>query len=248
MLTTTKRRSRRDATAIGNPPQIGPRDLATFLLLTRYRYLDSRQLWRLLPPDLRRETPNPNAKYSSAEIEYKRRLRRLRDHGYLFRSLHDGHPPRLSGNFDYRGYEIYEIGDAAVNHLAYKGIQEENITGHSVGATLQFPHALMICSTLASLEMGAVANGVRFITWPEILINAPSETRYKKHPWQFPEVEISYRFSKGTETEHVAAKPDSPPFGFEYPDGLTSSALSKRSDQTRSKPTTSRTPHGSARI
>src|SRR4030095_3572434 len=46
----------------------------------------------------------------------------------------------------------------------------------------------MICSTLAELEIGAVANGIRFITWPEILASAPPEVRFGKYPWQFPQV------------------------------------------------------------
>ena len=210
-----KRRSRRDTTPIGNPPEITARDVALFLLLTRYRYLDSRQLWRLLPADMRRETRNPNAKYSAAETHFKNRLAKLTSWDYLIRSLSN----RLPTTMRYLGYEVYEIGDAAASHLAYNGIQEENITGLSVGSSLQFPHALMICSTLAELELGAAAAGVRFITWPEILGSAPHETRFQKHPWQFPEVEISYQYPNGTQRQLVKAKPDSPPCGFEYPDG-----------------------------
>ena len=215
MDTPLKRRSRRDTTPLGNPPVIGPRDVALFLLLSRYRYLDSRQLWRLLPPDHRRESPNPNAKYSSAEIHFKNRLTKLTSWGYLIRSLSE----RLPKNMRYFGYEIYEIGDEGLNHLAYNNIQEENITGLSVGSYLQFPHALMICSTLAELEIGANEHAIRFITWPEILASAPEETRFDKHPWTFPAVEISHQYPNGLQRQVVRAKPDSPPFGFEYGDG-----------------------------
>jgi hypothetical protein len=208
-----KRRSRRDTRPIGNPPVIGPRDVAFFLLLTRYRYLDSRLLWRLLP--MRRETPNPNAKYSSAEIAFKQRLQKLTSWGYVTRSLTSRLPPTMR----YLGHEVYELGSEAEKHLAYNGIQEENITGLSVGSALQFPHALMICSTLAELEIGAREHGIRFITWPEILASAPQETSLAKNPWQFPEVEISYQYPNGLERQRVRARPDSPPFGFEYPDG-----------------------------
>jgi hypothetical protein len=93
--TPFRRRSRRDTTPIGNPPEITPRDVALFLLLTRYRHLDSRQLWRLLPADMRRETHNPNAKYSAAETHFKNRLAKLTSWGYLIRSLSNRLPTTM---------------------------------------------------------------------------------------------------------------------------------------------------------
>jgi hypothetical protein len=35
---------------------------------------------------------------------------------------------------------VYELGGEAEKHLAYNGIQEENIIGLSVGSVLQFGH------------------------------------------------------------------------------------------------------------
>ena len=214
-----KRRSRRDTAPIGNPPVIGPRDVALFLLLTRYRYLDSRQLWRLLPAEVR-EKPQPHrqkrdkkSKLSSAEIAFKQRLQKLTSWGYLTRSLNG----RLPKTMRYFGHEIYEIASEALLYLALHQIQEVDITGLAVGSTLQFPHALMICSSLASLEIGANETpGVRFITWQEILARAPREARFSKNPWLFPEVAISYDYPAGTQRERVRLKPDCPPFGFEY--------------------------------
>ena len=48
-----KRRSRRKLAPHGNPPVISARDVELFRLLSRYRYLDSRQLWQLLPLSIR---------------------------------------------------------------------------------------------------------------------------------------------------------------------------------------------------
>ena len=214
-----KRRTRRDIRPIGNPPVIGPRDVALFLLLTRYRYLDSRQLWQLLPAEVRakpqphRQRPDKKSKLSSAEIAFKHRLQKLTSWGYLTRTLNG----RLPKSMRYLGYEIYEIGEEAFLYLARHKIYEEDITGLAVGSTLLFPHALMICSTLASLEIGANATrGVRFITWKEILAKAPKETRFSKNPWLFPEIAITYDFPNGRQSEPVRLKPDCPPFGFEY--------------------------------
>jgi hypothetical protein len=201
-----QRRSRRSRERRGNEPIIGARDAAVFKLLTRYRYLDSRQLWSLLRDDVR----------GTDETGFKKRLRQLTDWGYLWRSLTD----RLPRNMLFLGHEIYELHEAGKKHLTYHGIQEKNITGLSAGAGLSFPHALMICSTLASLELGARTAGVRFITWQEILARAPDDTRCAKHPWSFS-VEISHRFPTGTTPQKkFKLTPDSPPFGFEYP-GMT---------------------------
>lgn len=197
-----QRRSRRDRERRGNEPIIGPRDVAVLKLLTRYRYLDSRQLWLLLQDDVR----------GTDETGFKKRLRQLTDWGYLWRSLNG----RLPKSTLFLGHEIYELHQEGKRHLAYHRLQEENITGLSAGAGLFFPHALMICSALASLELGARMAGVRFITWQEILARAPGDTRLAKHPWSFP-VEISHRFPSGaTHERKFTLTPDSPPFGFEY--------------------------------
>ena len=223
-----KRRSRRKLAPHGNPPVISARDVELFRLLTRYRYLDSRQLWQLLPLSIRcypqphKQQPERKDKRTSAQIAFTARLRKLADWGYIDRSLNGRLPPQMR----FMGYEIYEIGDEAVLYLSRAGIHEEDITALSVGSTLQFSHALMICSTLASLEIGAMQAGVRFITWQEILGKAPEETRFAKHPWLFPEVSIEYKFPNGVERNKVRLRPDCPPFGFEYTVGRTEKALS----------------------
>ena len=213
-----KRRSRRKLAPHGNPPVISARDVELFRLLTRYRYLDSRQLWQLLPlpsgATHSRISSNRSVRTSARRhrLPSLTRLRKLADWGYIDRSLNGRLPPQMR----FMGYEIYEIGDEAVLYLSRAGIEEEDITALSVGSTLQFSHALMICSTLASLEIGAMQAGVRFITWQEILAKAPEETRFAKHPWLFPEVSIEYKFPNGVERNKVRLRPDCPPFGFEY--------------------------------
>jgi hypothetical protein len=225
MDTPIKRRSRRDKSPIGNPPVIGPRDVRSSSSSPAIATSTAGQLWRLLPPEVRsrpqpeRQKADRKSKLSSAEYAFKDRLAKLlTSWGYLDRSLNGRLPP----NMQYLGHEIYEIGDDAVLHLASHQIQEDDITSLSVGSTLQFPHALMICSTLASFDIGASETpGVRFVTWQEILARAPQETRFAKNPWLFPEVKIEYDFPNGRQENDIRLKPDCPPFGFEYtrPDG-----------------------------
>ncbi|MEI9933133.1 MAG: replication-relaxation family protein [Rhizomicrobium sp.] len=48
-------------------------------------------------------------------------------------------------------------------------------------------HSLMICETLASLELGmTAAPGLRFITWPEILGRAPQAVQESATPFRMP--------------------------------------------------------------
>lgn len=217
----TKRRHRRNPAVRGGPPTITPQDVAVFRLLTRYRYLDSHLLWRLLPgevkgtPQLERRLADRKSKVESAETHFKKRLLRLTTWGYIHRSLDD----HLSGDTAYFGNEIYELWDAGALQLSELGLNEENITGLRAGNERHFAHALMICSALAAIELGVRATpGVRFITGHEILANAPVEARTSDDPWLLPEVEISYRFGsdKAAVGKRIRLRPDSPLFGFEY--------------------------------
>lgn len=217
----TKRRHRRNPVVRGGPLSITPQDVAVFRLLTRYRYLDSHLLWRLLPhevkgtPQLERRVANRKSKVESAETHFKKRLLRLTTWGYIHRSLDD----HLSGDMAYFGNEIYELWDEGALYLSELGLDDENITGLRAGNERHFAHALMICSALASIELGVRATpGVRFITGHEILSHAPVETRTSDDPWLLPEAEISYRFGahRAAVSKRIRLRPDSPLFGFEY--------------------------------
>lgn len=191
------RKSRRDRTRQGVRVDVNRRDIAIKQLLRRYKYLDTRQVWALLPDDVR----------GNSYTHFQKRLMKLTDWGLIKRTL-DDYQPR---NIVYLGHEIYEDGEKGSEY----GLYEESITGLAAGHGLQLSHALMICSALCSLELGARKAGLRFITWPEIFAKAPKETREAKDPLPF-RVDVTYKPLTGTKSEPVTWRPDSPPFGFGY--------------------------------
>lgn len=207
------RRSRRSNERRGSPPDITARDIAVFELLVAYRYLDSRQLYLLLPEE-----------FQGDETFFKKRLRKLMDWGYIIRTLnHD--ETKLPQNMLYFGHEIYELGPGAIQCLLAERLydDEESMTGLRAGKARELNHSLKICSVLASFELGARETpNVRFLRWKEILeTRVPENVRLSKKPWLFPEVPIAYDFPTGRKTKKIRADPDSRIFGFEYakPDG-----------------------------
>ncbi len=74
-----------------------------------------------------------------------------------------------------------------------------------------FAHSMMICDTLASIEIGLKGTGCRLIPWTEILERATVE-----EPMRLP-------FAFTHEGKHVSSKlvPDGL-FGIQYPDGTAS--------------------------
>jgi len=80
-----------------------------------------------------------------------------------------------------------------------------------------------------SIETGAKAAGVRFISWEEILKNAPKKTLTSRNRYRFPEVRVEHTFSDSDENRRrrrngkkVSAKNAAIPdaiFGLEYPGG-----------------------------
>jgi hypothetical protein len=86
-----------------------------------------------------------------------------------------------------------------------------------MNSDLEFPHAMMICETLASIECGTLSDqNVRFVPWPAILAKAPQETLHAGNPFAIP-VEISHIFPKAKMPAHEKFNlvPDGL-FGLEY--------------------------------
>ena len=176
---------------------------------------------------LRSASHNPKSTTSSAETDFKKRLRRLYDWSYIHRALDD----RLGPGELHLGNELYEIWDEGLIELEYHGGLDENLTGHRIGShATNMAHGLMVCSAVASIELGIKETpGTRFIPPSEILATAPPAVRVSKDPWKFPQVTIHYQFPGGSETECVSQRADSPIFGIEYNMGDTTGYASSRS-------------------
>jgi protein involved in plasmid replication-relaxation len=152
----------------GKRIELTSRDLEIFRLMARYRYLSSTYIYAFVG--------------GASEKRFKERL------GDLF---HEGYLDRPGRQWDMANCRhrpaIHELDDGAKRVLDQQGILENRRTWLGSAAHRQFPHSLMICETIASIELGTrMIAGMRFIPWPEILTKAPAETRALAHPFRFP--------------------------------------------------------------
>lgn len=151
-------------TSTGRRIELTARDLQIFRLLTAYRYLPSTYLHAFVG--------------GASVTRFKERLGDLFHEGYLDR------PERQWEMADCRHRPaVHELGDGGRRVLAeYRGSDgAEGWLGSS--AHRQFAHALMICTTVASIELGTLSNpNLRFIPWYEVLAKAPESTRAASLP------------------------------------------------------------------
>jgi hypothetical protein len=174
------------------------RDIEIFKLLHRYRYLRSTTIWDLLPLNVRGRS-------------FKRFQDRLTD---LFHETDTNHggayldwPQLQRRSFSARHTpSIYALSPAGEALLEEFGIQVPNVTDlvcdGRMNAKREFPHAMMICDTLASIELGTHADpNIRFVPWPEIMTKAPQITRCSHNPFAIP-VKISHRFPRTSVVVH----------------------------------------------
>jgi hypothetical protein len=207
------RRIRGHRTPSGKRIVIGERDIEIFKLLQRYRYLRSTALWALLPTAVRGKS-------------VKRFQDRLTDLFHETGTEHGGAyldwPQQQRQAFNARyAPSIYALAPAGERLLQELGIAEQNVTdlvrNGRMGAIRAFPHAMMICDTLAAIELGARADPqVRFITWPEIIARAPQATRKSSNPFAIP-VTVRHSFVNTGQTPSARFHliPDGL-FGLEY--------------------------------
>lgn len=151
-------------TRTGKRIELTARDLQIFRLLAAYRYLPSTYL---------------HAFAGGASVtRFKERLGDLFHEGYLDR------PERQWEMADCRHRPaVHELGDEGRRVLAEYGGSDgaEAWLGSSVHR--QFAHALMICTTVASIELGTLSlPNLRFIPWHEVLAKAPESTRAASLP------------------------------------------------------------------
>lgn len=184
----------------GKRIELSPRDIEIFVLLARYRYLRSNFLFAFVG--------------GRHETRFKERL------GALY---HDGryiNRPAEQWQFAHARYSpaIYELDQRGADIMKQYGLAAgTSLRRAPVGESRQFSHALMICDTLASIELGVRAQGTaRFIPPAEILRNAPDAARSAPQPFALP-VRIAHTFARAgkTHTASFQLVPDAV-FGVEY--------------------------------
>ena len=167
-MDTTTRRSRMRRTPTGKRIELTYRDLDIFRALVRYRYLSSTYIYEFAG--------------GASQTRFKERLGDLFHEGYLDR------PSRQWEMAECRHRPvIHELGTGAKRVLDQQNITQEPRTWLGASVRRQFAHSLMVCETLASIELATrLCHGVRFISWPEILAKAPAPTRASPVPFRFP--------------------------------------------------------------
>jgi hypothetical protein len=196
-----KRRSRMHRTATNKKLEITERDLEIFNLLHRYRYLRSTFIHAFVG--------------GRSETRFKERLGHLYHEGnYLNRPFQQWQ----YANARYMPV-VYENGvgaeDALRRHGLINGETATWLQKGRMGAQRQFAHALLICDTLASIELGVRANpSLRFISWEEIIGKAPNRLRNAENPLRIP---VSITNTRGGTRQHLETGivPDGL-FGLEY--------------------------------
>ena len=186
----------------GKRIELTERDIELLKLLSRYHYLRSNFLYAFLG--------------GNSETRFKERL------GDLY---HDGryiNRPEQQWQFANCRYMpvIYQLDDGGEQVLRERGLLSSDsplLKKGRMGAYRQFAHQLMICDCLASIELGVRQNqGLRFISWQEIIARAPEKTRGLHNPFEIP-VSISHTFPRNGHTHRADIKivPDGL-FGLEY--------------------------------
>lgn len=146
----------------GKRIELTPRDLEIFKLLARYRYLRSTYI---------------HAFVGGNRTKLIERLGNLyHEGGYLDR------PKQQWETINARYLPVaYELGEAAKHVLAEHGFDSPRRDNGG----RQYRHEIMVCETVASIELRARAMpGVRFIPWEEILASPkmPATTRMSERP------------------------------------------------------------------
>lgn len=186
----------------GKRIELTERDIALFGLLNRYHFLRSNFLYAFLG--------------GNSKTRFKERL------GHLY---HDGryiNRPEQQWQFANSRYMpvIYELDDRGEQVLRERGLIHSDsplLKKGRMGAYRQFAHELMICDCMASIELGVRRDpSLRFISWQEILVKAPENTRKLDNPFAMA-VSVSHAFPRSGTIQRVDIKivPDGL-FGLEY--------------------------------
>lgn len=171
-------------------------DKSILVLLIRYRYLRGRYIAALL---------------DRPRVSVNRALNKLHGVGLI-----DKPRAQFLGWNSLNDSDIYEISSAGQRRVNESVPEATNLVRTRTEApVVQFAHAMMICDTLASIEIGVRRAGLTFITEAEITALSPVDD-----PLRMP-VELSHTFSNGNrERIKTHARPDAV-FGIRYEDGRT---------------------------
>lgn len=167
-------------------------DLLNLLeLLARYKYLRSSFIYALL---------------DAGEEGIKKQLRLRRTQGYIYRPSE-----QLRAYNNLWCHKILALTDMGEETLIARGRHPLRITRldrkPSFWPARNFAHSMMICDTLASIELGLRGTGARLIPWTEIVQNASGDD-----PMRLP-----FSFTYKNEFVKSTLVPDGL-FGIEYPD------------------------------
>ncbi len=171
-------------------------DRDILILLIRYRYLRGRYIAALL--GRKRGTINK----ALVKLHGVGLIEKPRTQFLGWNSLNDS--------------DIYEINTAGMRRITDSVAEATNlIRARSETPVVQFSHAMMICDTLSSIEIGVRKAGLSFITEAELTADSTVDD-----PLRLP-VTLDHRFPNGNR-EHVKthARPDAV-FGIKYADGRT---------------------------
>jgi len=184
----------------GKRIELTARDIELFKLLYRYQYLRSNFLYAFLGGE--------------SETRFKERLGDLYHDGRYIRR------PEQQWQFAYSRcmpivYELDARGEQVLRDHGLLLHESRLLSKGRMGACRQFAHQLMICDSLASVELGIRHQPeLRFISWQDILAKAPATTASSDNPFAIP-VTISHTFPGGTRRAEIKAVPDAL-FGLEY--------------------------------
>jgi len=147
----------------GKEPQLSPRHIEAFKLLTRYTYLTRLHFQAFLGGDT---------------SSWQEALRNLTAAGYLERPKQQ----RQHYNANYRPL-VYSLGNRGLYALQERGVDALKPRAHR-----NFAHELMTSELMASFELGAREMRVRLVTWPEILASQslPEATKRAPKPYTIP--------------------------------------------------------------
>lgn len=196
------RRSRKVRSPRGKRARLTERHVEILCLVHRYRFLDAKHICALIG------SSNTNIRGALADL--------FHEHGFLNRL-----PQRAFLRDPLYDPEIYELSDEGFAFLSQRRPDTEPATWLKegrYGAKSLAVHNLTICHAVASIEAGAKAAGVRFISCTEILSRAPKQTQDAKQPFAIP-VSISHLFPSGkVQRSDTPVIPDAL-FGLQYRDG-----------------------------
>lgn len=166
------------------------------MFLARYRYLRGTTLHELV---------------GGKPVTVNYSLRKLFD-----RRLIDKPKSQALGYNSLNDTDIYELTDKGASWLTQAVPEATNLLRTVSDAPVKnFRHAMMICDTLSSLELGARLAGCTFITQAEILQRVTHP-----HPMKLP-CTVSHTWPNGsTHRADTHLLPDGA-FGIGYPDGRT---------------------------